>query len=652
MTGTRRHVKLVAEADSGVATSWQSSSSSSNSLLCTDPALRAALEQLESAKVTERVHALQQVSEILTEESQKANGGAILSALDEPAWEHVISWTSRILIKESQGYVNKHGKDESSTASAAAERLGSRIRSQYSGHVRHIWVVAMPYVSGRLAKYMVRHIVKAFREDPCLVQVLGLDYGKVLRAWAMWAPHVVNCGDKLVGDVVELCGWCLSRGFENAEKTSSAETVRPGDVEYAAAIATVVAGCASPARMAKIRQSVIVACAGFLEHYGRENPCHVHIIDAVNAILVAVPEEYVGGRDLEMLVQVLSACLDLWSTRSVHTKQSVLRSIRVLTRIIYCSLTSTGDNSNASAGWAVLELALKTLTTGSWGKFRLMSLPPSLLSLWPMVASDRDNSLQAEQSRAVFEYLHSSMDACQYGFFDTVSFLVVKLLNRADQSQNSGSQGSSSHRRKRARTGLTPLSRLLNTVRSAEDSGVDNARGAAQVVWFIMQRYRGCVTKKHYQECYEAMVEILDGDRTMALAGAVVEWVLGVIRCASKALGAEPRPLQALKDSRQLEVVWRHVVAGIEAELSGAAGLALDMLNQGGSVAKDSDLQRSWYQAAVQALKSCGQVRGDPDYVQLALVLGPWLEISPVQEESDTAGGGVEIISRATSKAV
>ncbi|KAJ1955357.1 hypothetical protein EC988_001927, partial [Linderina pennispora] len=602
MSGSRRHVNLVAEEDT--AGTWQSGK------VAIDPALLKPLEQLESSKATERTHGIQQIAEILVEESQREQS-TIMGTLSEEVCEHIVSWTARILIKESQVFINKHGQD-GPDLSLAGQRMASRIQSQYSGHVRHIWIAMIPHVSGRLAKFMAKHITQAFADDPSLVPVLGLDYGKVLRAWVAHPPHLRGCGDKLVLAVVGLCIQFLRRFdsvAESQDSAASAAAVVPGDVEYVATLSAVVSS-ANPARMAKLREPVMEFCAEFLCYYERENPCHMHIIDTVNAVLTALPDEQVIG-DSELSMKLLSSCLHLWSTRSTHTKHSVLRCIRILTRLIYCNLTDSDD------GWALLEMSLKTLTTGSWDKFRFMSLPRALLSLWPMV------HCKSRPGRSVMEYLHTTLDAFQYGFFDTVGFLAVKLLDRADRSQDS--QGSL-RRRKRMRTGHTSLSRLLATLGSAEDSGIANARGAAQVVWFIIYMYPESMTKRRYQECYDALAGVLAGDKKQP--SELVEWVLGAIR-ALDSLDTQPKP-----QCNSL-MVWRHALAGVEAELCGVAGLVLDMLCQGAV----ADGLQSWEQAA-SALHACGQIR-DPDYVQLAAILAPRLAVLQELAASDEAIGGV-----------
>ncbi|KAJ1669293.1 hypothetical protein GGF38_002370, partial [Coemansia sp. RSA 25] len=124
MSGSRRRVGVTPREESAapsVASGWTGSRGGSP--------IDAHLKLIESSKATERAQGIQQLAEVLREDG---NGTRDLAAsLTSSTWEHVVTWTARILIKESQTYVNRHGS-EWPEMSAGAERMGSKIQTQYS----------------------------------------------------------------------------------------------------------------------------------------------------------------------------------------------------------------------------------------------------------------------------------------------------------------------------------------------------------------------------------------------------------------------------------------------------------------------------------------------------------------------------------------
>ncbi|KAJ2890464.1 hypothetical protein GGI21_006163, partial [Coemansia aciculifera] len=292
MSGQRRRVGVAASEDTdspSIAAGWTGSRGGSP--------IDAHLKLIESSKATERAQGIQQLAEVLREDGNGTH--ALAASLSSSTWEHVVTWTARILIKESQTYVNRHGS-EWPDMSVAAERMGSKIQTQYSSRIRHIWIAAMPYLPEKLARFLTKHMVESIQESPCLIGVFGTDYAKALRVWAAHEPHVLNCRDGRAEAIVDMCiKWLSSRNSSAAESQMSVDSVSdqgllPGDVEWAAVLQAIVAS-ASPARLAKLDAKVLDFCAEYGKCYTRENACHAYILDTVNTVLLATADEQVVG---------------------------------------------------------------------------------------------------------------------------------------------------------------------------------------------------------------------------------------------------------------------------------------------------------------------------------------------------------------------
>ncbi|KAJ2812341.1 hypothetical protein H4S07_001463, partial [Coemansia furcata] len=596
MSGPRRRVGVAPREETvvvGGTAGWTGSRSGSP--------IDAHLKLIESSKATERAQGIQQLAEVLREDGNGTH--ALAASLSSSTWEQVITWTARILIKESQTYVNRHGS-EWPEMSAGAERMSSKIHTQYSGHIRHIWIAAMPYLPEKLARFLTKHMVESVQESPCLIGVLGADYAKALRAWAAHEPHVLNCRDSRAEAIVDMCiQWLLSRTSTAAESQMSVDSVTdhgvaPGDAEFAAVLLAIVT-TASPARLTKLESKVLDFCVEYSRFYTRENSCHPSILDTANVILLATADEQVVG-NLERTKSLLSSCLQLWLTRSAHTKTSVLYSIRILVRLV---ATALGDASDAEVQ-PLLELTLKHLTTGAWDKVKFMLLPSSLLSTWPLVHGAKADSLLHQRLTELWPMLEPN----QMAFFDTVAFIVTTLTARSAKTD----ADRPTHRKKRARSAPTPLARLMTAIGS-EDS-VANARGAAQVMWFIANFYADDLGPAQCQELlYDIRAFIQSSD--MSQMGELAEWILGIFY--SLARYDTRGPEQVAVTYTATDHIWRQAIAGLESGLAGAAALVFYLLRRCGGTSADA---RLLCQQAAEAL-AANPNRHDADIVQLSLLL-------------------------------
>ncbi|KAJ2482237.1 hypothetical protein EV174_003260, partial [Coemansia sp. RSA 2320] len=604
---SRRRVAVASrEEPEAAAAGWTAGQSSS--------AIDVQLKLIESPKATERAQGIQQLAEVLREDGLGAQ--VLAASLSSSTWEQVITWTARILIKESQNYVNRHGS-EWPQLSAAAERLRSKIQTQYSGHIRHIWIAAMPHLPEKLARFLTKHIVESIDESPCLAGVLGTDFAKALRAWAAHEPHVLGCRDGRAEAIVDMCiQWLSSRisssGGGTAESQMSVDSVSdlgvaPGDVEYAMTLLAIMTA-ASPARLARLGDRVLGFCAEYCRYYHRENACFTAILDTVNVILLATADEQVVGH-AERIRSLLSCSLRLWPSRSVHVKHSALYSIRILTRLAAHVLR----DSHESDVHALMELALKSLTSGPWDKFKFMLLPSSLQSTWPLVrGQSRDSSAKASLSpRERLAMLWPMIEPNQMAFFDTVSFLVATLTARSVSAESASVQG---RRKKKARLAPTPLSRLLTTMGS--DDSAASSSGAAQVVWFIVNFYSD---KLGHAQCLELLhdIQALLQSSDMSQNGDLAQWTLGIyyslahLETLDRELGAA---VHATFDS-----LWKQAISGLEAGLAGAAALVCYMLHRCSGSGTDVCLL---CQQAADALALCPSKHA-ADVTQLTLLLSP-----------------------------
>ncbi|KAJ1844947.1 hypothetical protein LPJ73_005006, partial [Coemansia sp. RSA 2703] len=256
--------------------------------------------------------------------------------------------------------------------------------------------------------------------------------------------------------------------------------------------------------MARISDKVLLFCAEYCTYHIRENPCIGAIIESATVVILATADslasdDSVGCR--RQLGAILSCCLQLWSTRSAHLKVILLQCIRLLTRILVLTNTQGGESNTRSE----LELTLKHLTSGSWDKFKFMTLPRILLGTWPMVSHSSDSlssSTSLQRQMQLISTFGALIDPAQLAFFDTVSFLVAHLT--ATHSGASNGDSTAGHRKKRSRTAPTALTRMLKTFGDEDQPG--KARGAAQVVWFLVTVY---FNKLSTTLCSESLQEIV-----------------------------------------------------------------------------------------------------------------------------------------------
>ncbi|KAJ2887356.1 hypothetical protein FB639_001383, partial [Coemansia asiatica] len=664
MSGSRRRVGVVPSEELGENTRRSSDRSNDAS------AISAQLRLLESTKATDRTRGIQLLADILDEDRRRKKS-TLAASLDQSTWEQVVTWTSRALLKEAQSFVNKYADEMPSQASAASDRLSSRIQTQYSVHTRHIWVAAMPFLSAKLAQFLVKFIIETLDTSQSLFAILGLDFAKVLRAWASHGPHLLSCKTGRAVSVVNLCIRSLSRfgnGTSNmatdtqasTDSLSALQSTAPGDAEFAAVILAVVS-TANPARLTRLADSVFNFCADYCSFYTRENVCTGSILESTIAVVLAKMDSLASNIDSESRRRVdviLSCCVQLWPTRSAHLKATLVQAIRVLTRIVVCVDHGSEHKETASETdtRAMLELVLKNLTAGSWEKFKFMALPRSLLSIWPVLvtgsnASCKTNwlSMCRDQPAQSFAYLEAIIDPLQFAFFDTVAFLVAHLT-ASHFIRHSSETNATHHRKKRSRTAPTALARMLTTMGSDELLG--NAIGAAQVVWFISNFYADVIGISRCLETLEdlsAFIESSDLDQRANLA----EWVLGCYLSLSRLQLLETREMGSAIARDGIDLIWQHAVAGVESGLAGAAGLVSYILHRG-NVGFSPEMRRLCTQAAA-ALKLCpSRSSGSPDVLGLLLLLSQFIAHPNMSSNkiSDSSGSLDKSISKRCFQAI
>ncbi|KAJ1725490.1 hypothetical protein LPJ53_000305 [Coemansia erecta] len=657
MAERKRRVGVVASTDISDDTSFTTTHKHSK-------AIAVQLRLIESTKALERARGVQQLAELLDEDRRQKHS-TLASSLDQDTWENIVAWTTRILIKESQTYVNKYNEDGSSQASTANERLGVKIQTQYSSHVRHIWVAAMPHLSEKLARFLTKHIVESLAADPCLSDVLGLDYAKVLRAWASHEPHVLACKGSRAEDILDYCIKSLSRfgsggggGGTAANTQASTDTLGAtaagqgaiaGDVEFSQVILAIVSS-ASPLRMSRISERVLAFCADYCTYHIRENPCIGVIIETATVVILATADSLtsddgIGSR--RRLGAILSCCLQLWSTRSAHLKVVLLQCIRMLTRILVLASARDGD----AVLRPELELTLKHLTSGSWDKFKFMTLPRILLGTWPLVSHGSDSLLDStplQRRMQLISMFGAAIDPAQLAFFDTVSFLVAHLT--ATHAGTSNGDSAAGHRKKRSRTAPTALARMLKDF--GDDDQPGKARGAAQVVWFLATVYFNKLSTTLCSETLQGIVQFIESN-DMTQNVELAEWVLGsclsLIRTRANVTDLSTPSVDFATDS-----VWQHAVAGVESGLAGTATLVYDIIRHSrmtspsspSSPSQPDEIHRLCHQAA-KALKRC-PARGYefPDVLRLSLVLSQYVHKDGSRQSPD------ESIADACSQAI
>ncbi|KAJ2557560.1 hypothetical protein EV175_001272 [Coemansia sp. RSA 1933] len=605
MTGQRRRVEVVPSEDlAGISLSTPQLSQSAR-------AIAAQLQLIESSKATDRARGVQELASILRDD---ANGGGVMAASFTPsAWEHIVTWTVRIVIKESQSYVNKY-REEWPDVSPAGERMCSRVQTQYSSHIRHIWIAAIPYLSDKPTRFLVKHITESLVNDPCLSQVFGLDYAKVLGAWSAHETHVRNCKDGRTEEIVDLCIRSVSKFGSTPESQASVESsagpsISPGDLEYAQVLFAVVS-IAKPVLLNKISQKVMTFCSEYCRFHVRENGCLATILNTANTVMLSRPDTYlVSG--LEHVKGLLSSALKLWQTRSAALKHSTLYTIRITTRMLAHANSSTKDSDAIS----LMRLSLKTISTGAWDRFKFMNMPRELLSIWHLISSysiDDNHRTHAVprwlRSSMIFR-LHSIIDPLQLAFFDTAAFLVAYLSSQSSQPDTRSTE----HRQKRNRTVPTPISRLLAVIGSYELPA--NSRGTAQVLWFTINVYSNMLDDMCLADLFHE-VRVLIQSSDMSYHSEIAEWVLGVYR-SLLASGRLSSVNDGLCVSSMFDKMWGRAIAGVEAGLYGTAGSLFDMLHGCGG---PSDLVHALCRQAADALIACPNVH-QPDAVQLLLLV-------------------------------
>ncbi|KAJ2357096.1 hypothetical protein GGF43_001668, partial [Coemansia sp. RSA 2618] len=601
MSRPRRRVDVVARKEAGAGENRAAAGS----------AISAQLHLIESSKATERARGVQELATLLREDQRgRRTLGASIPA---GAWEQVVSWTAGIIIKESQAYVNKFG-EEWPQVSAAGDRLSSRIQMQYAGPIRHIWVAAMPYLAPKLARFLTKHMTETMERDPCLTHVFGLDYSKVLRAWAAHMPHVYGCKDGRAKAIVAWCIGSLGRTSGTAESQmstgSSVEpTIQAGDAELAAALLAVVSA-ATPARLAGLSESVLEFCTEYCRQHTRENACTATVLETMNTVLLVTADTYLAQCP-DRVRLLLEAVLHLWPTRTPHVKQAVLHSVRILTRLV-AQMADTQADVDARA---LLELALKTMTAGAWDRQKFMQLPRELLTLWPLLGLRAGAAIAPVE---LFAPLHVVVEAGQLAFFDTVAYLAARLT----RLQQRAADKDDAPRRKRARKAPTSLARLVTAMGS--DDAAAGSRGAAQAIWYAVAVYPHVLGARQCTELLaeiEAMVQSSDMSQRADLA----EWVLGIMHMLAQAT-EHPYDMGILQSTAAAtkhawgEDVWQHAIAGAEAGLAGAANLVFAVLHRPGT----RDLHAMCQQAATAL--SARTVPHGADSARLLLFLAQYIK--------------------------
>ncbi|KAJ1820272.1 hypothetical protein LPJ75_000979, partial [Coemansia sp. RSA 2598] len=649
MSGSRRRVDVVPSEDLGESAGRSTGHTGDNT-----SAISAQLRLLESTKATDRTRGIQQLADVLDEDRRRKKS-VLAASLDQSTWEQVVTWTSRALLKEAQTFVNRFAEEPPSQASSAAsDRLGSRIQTQYSVHTRHIWVAAMPFLSARLAQFVVKFIVETLDTDQCLFAILGLDFAKVLRAWAAHSPHLLSCKNSRAVSVVNLCIRSLSRfGSGSAmvdtqassDSSSALQSTAPGDAEFAAVILAIVS-TANPARLARIADGVFGFCADYCSFYTRENVCTGSILESAIVVVVAKIDSLASDIDPDnrrRIDVILSCCLQLWPTRSAQLKATLVQAIRVLTRIIAC-VSHGPDTKQASETRLTLELALKSLTAGSWDKFKFMTLPKGLLSIWPILVSSTNDaaykgswspSMCRDRPAHFFARLEAVVDPLQFAFFDTVAFLVAHLT-AGHSRRASSSEAEAAHRKKRTRTAPTALARMLTAMGS--DDSLGNAMGAAQVVWFMSSVYVDIIGTSRCLEALDELGAFIESSN-MTQRADLAEWVLGCYLSLSR-LQAEIQETGSATTRGSRDVIWQHAVAGVESGLAGAAGLVADILHRSRQL-PSPEARRLCVQAAA-ALKACPpRSHGLADVLSLVQLLSQFMFPGNSGESLDKSISGI-----------
>ncbi|KAJ2236096.1 hypothetical protein H4R99_003740 [Coemansia sp. RSA 1722] len=658
MSGSRRRVGIVPSEDLSDASSRSGLRHTNQSAISTQ------LHLLESTKATDRTKGIQQLADILDDDRRRKKS-VLAASLDQNTWEQVVTWTSRALLKEAQSFVNKYADEAPSQMSVASDRLSSRIQTQYSVHTRHIWVAAMPFLSAKLAQFLVKFIIETLDTDQCLAGILGLDFAKVLRAWAAHGPHLLSCKSSRAVAVINLCIKSLSRFGNNAmvdtqastDSSSAMQSTAPGDAEFAAVILAIVS-TANPARLVRVADSVFGFCAEYCSHHVRENVCIGSILESAIVVMLAKMDSIASNVDSDnrrRIDVILSCCLQLWPTRSVHLKTTLVQAIRILARIV--ASVDQGCPQKESESRHMLELVLKNLTSGAWDKLKFMNLPRSLLSIWPVLFSGSEFSRQDDcglsmrgrdqQPTHLFARLESIVDPLQFAFFDTVAFLVAHLTT--NHSKSASNETEVSHRKKRSRTGPTALARMLAAIGADDLPG--KAVGAAQVVWFLSNIY---AYKIGVSRCVEALQELnafIDSS-VMAQRADLAEWVLGCYLSLSR-LQADSQKTGLARTSDDHDVVWQHAVAGIESGLAGSAGLVSDILHRSSHL--PSPQMRQLCIQAAAALKACpSRNYGLPDVLNLLILLSQFMHSNGSNSSSSVSVSGSldKFISKTCSQAI
>ncbi|KAJ2163200.1 hypothetical protein GGF46_000130 [Coemansia sp. RSA 552] len=547
-----------------------------------DPPLRL----IESSKATERVRGVKGLADLLREDMH--GGNSLVTSISADTWERALSCTSGILVKEQQNFVNRFGEAWPDMPKAA-ETLAHRIQSQYLEPIRHTWAIAMPHLSPKLARYATKFITESLENDPCLASVAGLDYTKILRAWAAHEPHVYNCKGSRAKSIIDWCIACLSRFKGPPESQASADSVSTasqsivaGDPELAAILHAIVAA-ATPTRLSGLSERVLGFCAEYCLFHTRENACIAPILDTANIILLSFADTQIVHNP-ERLKSMLETTVNLWVTRTAHLKLSVLYSIRILTRLVARIVSETGDPEAR----ALLELTLKMMMSGAWDRHKFMTLPRELLGTWPLVHKALGAS-SCVVPLELFAPLHIMVEPTQMAFFDTVAYLAAFVTSLPPRTGADPAE----HRRKRSRAAPTALSRLVTAIGS-EDSAA-NVRGAAKVIWYIAAVYTDLLGEKRCAELLGDISTIVCRSDTSQRAD-LAEWMLGSIRMLNWRVSAQECTLVSISD------IWQHAIAGIEVGLAGAAGLALDILQRPEKTAMSSDIAHLRCRQAADAL--------------------------------------------------
>ncbi|KAJ2615185.1 Serine/threonine-protein kinase tel1, partial [Coemansia sp. RSA 1365] len=599
MTGTRRRIGVVP------STELVENASSSYSTTSCGGAVASQMRLIESTKATDRARGVQELADILREDAHGKD--TLTRSIRSNEWESVLSWTAGILIKESQSFANKHN-EEWPHMSATADRLRNRIQTQYSGYIRHIWVAAMPHLSTKLARFLIKHITDSLASDPCVGYVFGLDYAKVLRAWAVQEQHVYNCKDSRAKAIVDLCINTLSRfngvpESQNSSDSLPSQLIQPGDTELATTLHALVAA-ATPARLAGMSEAVMEFCTEYCRFHTRENACMPVVLDTANIILLALADTQLS-KNPERLKSMLSSSLQLWSTRTAVLKRTVLYNIRILTRLMSLLVTESGD----SEARALLELVHKTMTSGAWDKHKFMTLPRDLLRIWPLLHTPSKSRSLIVPLRLLAP-LNPIISSDQAAFFDTVAFLATYLTCHSSGTKDDLRK----HRRKRARTAPTSLSRLLTEMGSGDSP--EKSRGAAQLIWYISAVYARQLGDERCTELLQDVISMIQSS-DLSQRGDLAEWMLGILRLLS------PWDIVDISHSTSIlsEDIWQHATAGVEAGLAGAAGLVFDVLHK--QQRSSHEVHRQCRQAADALVAHTGPY--DADSARLLLFLSQYV---------------------------